>query len=137
MNKYLFLLLVFSTTFSQGKKAKSTADKIYTQAELDEKASYDGYIDGNELLHAEINHYYKNPEALEKNGITKCLVVISFTIERNGTISNLKSIRDCGFGSGEEAIRVLKIIKKWKPGKIKNKTVRSSYVIPIRLRNLE
>jgi outer membrane biosynthesis protein TonB len=133
MGQYLFLLLVFSTAFGQGKKATSD-NKIYNQTELDERA---GYSDGNELLHAEINHYYKNPEALEKNGITKCLVVISFTIERNGTISNLKSIKDCGFGSGEEAIRVLKIIKNWKPGKIKNKTVRSSYVIPIRLRNIE
>ncbi len=133
MNSYLFFLLVFSATFSQSKKA--TADnKIYNPTELDEKA---GYIDGNELLYAEINHYYKNPEALEKNGITNCFVAISFVIEKNGTISNLKSVRDCGFGSGDEAIRVLKIIKKWKPGKIKNKTVRSSYIIPIHLRNLE
>jgi len=134
MCKCLFLLLVFSTSFSQGNKVKSTDNKIYTSAELDENA---GYLDGTELLYANIYHNYKNPEALKKNKITICFVAISFIIEKNGKISDLKSIRDCGFGSGEEAIRVLKNIKNWKPGKIKNKTVRSTYMITIHLRNLE
>jgi protein TonB len=133
MNKYLFLLLVFSTAFCQGKKT-TTDIKVYPSAELEEKA---GYIYGNDILYNEIYHNYKNPKTLEKNKITICFVAISFIIEKNGTISNLKSIRDCGFGSAEEAIRVLKTFKKWKPGKIKNKTVRSYYVIPIHLRNLE
>lgn len=133
MTKYLLLFLVFSTAFGQGKKT-TTDNKVYNTNELDEKG---GYIDGTELLYAEIYHHYKNPDALEKNSITNCFVVISFIIEKNGTISNLKSIRDCGFGSGDEGIRVLKIIKKWNPGKIKNKAVRSSYAVPIHLRNLE
>lgn len=134
MNKFIFLLLVFSTTFGQNKKENTNKDKIYNQNELDENADY---IKGTELLYAEIYRNYKNPKALEKNNITTCFIAISFTIEKNGTISNLKSIRDCGFGSGEEAIRVIKNIKGWKAGKIKNKAVRSSYTIPIHLRNLE
>ncbi|MEO5775409.1 MAG: energy transducer TonB [Flavobacterium sp.] len=134
MNKYLLLLLVFSVAFSQNKKVSSSENKIYSQSELDEKANYP---EGTELLYAYINHYYKNPEELGKNNITACFVVISFTIEKDGTSSNVKTIKSCGFGSDEEAIRVIRTIKRWKPGKIKNKTVRSSYLIPIHLRNLE
>ena len=126
--------MLFSVTFGQNKKEVTKEEKIYNQNELDETAHY---IDGKDLLYAKIYRNYKNPTALEKNDITRCSIAISFTIEKNGKISNLKSIRDCGLGSGEEAIRVLKSIKGWKPGRIKNKAVRSSYIISIHLRNLE
>jgi hypothetical protein len=82
---------VFSTSFSQGNKVKSTDNKIYTSAELDENA---GYLDGTELLYANIYHNYKNPEALKKNKITICFVAISFIIEKNGKISDLNGINN-------------------------------------------
>lgn len=51
-------------------------------------------------------------EAIEKNGELK----ISFIIDRNGSLVNIKSIQDFDFHIKEEVIRILKNSKKWKPG---------------------
>jgi hypothetical protein len=40
-----------------------------------------------------------------------------------------------GFGTGEEAIRVLKLSPKWIPGKDKDKPVRVQYSLPITLQS--
>jgi hypothetical protein len=134
MHKYLILLLVFSTAFSQGKKVSTADNKIYSQFQVDKIARYS---EGSNVLYSKIYRNYKNPKKLKKEGITICFVAITLVVEKDGTISNLKIIKDCGYGTGEEAIRVLKTLKKWNPGTIKNKAVRSILSIPIHLRNLE
>ncbi|QEK51646.1 energy transducer TonB [Pedobacter aquae] len=58
-------------------------------------------------------------------------VTVSFVVERNGEITNIKVLRGIGAGCDEEAIRVIKKSPLWKPGKQNGKTVRVSYVIPI------
>jgi periplasmic protein TonB len=48
-------------------------------------------------------------------------------------LSDIKVLRDIGFGTGQELIRVLKLSPKWKPGKQNNKQVRALYslVVPV------
>lgn len=59
-------------------------------------------------------------------------IYISFIIEKDGTMSSYKIIRDPGYGLGDEAIRVLKSIKeKWVPGTINGLPVRCSYNFPM------
>lgn len=48
-------------------------------------------------------------------------------------MDNLKVEQDLGYGTGEEAIRVLKRAKKWSPGIMRGVPVRVQYSIPIRL----
>lgn len=61
-------------------------------------------------------------------------VYVSFIIEKDGTMSNIKVLRDPGYGMGKEAVRVLKSIKtKWKPGKKAGKEVRTAFNLPITL----
>ncbi|TRX21148.1 energy transducer TonB [Flavobacterium franklandianum] len=40
---------------------------------------------------------------------------MSFIIEKDASISEIKVLRDSGYGTGEEAIRVLKLSPNWKP----------------------
>jgi protein TonB len=55
-------------------------------------------------------------------------------IEENGTMSNIKVVRDPGYGLGNEAIRVLKSLKtKWSPGMIAGQAVRTFYNLPIKV----
>jgi len=54
-------------------------------------------------------------------------------VERDGALSSFKILRDLGYGTGEEAINLLKKSPKWKPGLIKGEPVRVSYSLPIRL----
>lgn len=59
-------------------------------------------------------------------------VYVSFDIEKNGKVSNVKVIRDkSGIGLGEEAVRVLQKMHKWSPGELDGKLVRCSYNLPL------
>ncbi|MEN2399658.1 energy transducer TonB [Flavobacterium sp. MC2016-06] len=59
-------------------------------------------------------------------------VYVSFVVEKDGSLNNIIIQRDFGYGSGKEAIRVLKMSPKWVSGKINNHNVRSVYNMPIR-----
>ncbi|MBB6109264.1 energy transducer TonB [Mucilaginibacter lappiensis] len=58
-------------------------------------------------------------------------VIMSFVIEKDGSLSNIKVERGAGYGFDEEALRVLKLAKAWKPGIQNNQPVRVRYTIPI------
>lgn len=58
-------------------------------------------------------------------------VLLSFIIEKDGSLSNIKIERGAGYGFDEEALRVLKLAKAWKPGIQNNQPVRVRYNIPI------
>lgn len=62
-------------------------------------------------------------------------VLVSFVVEPDGTLSNIKATRDPGYGMGAEAVRVLKSLKaKWKPGMKSGKAVRTAYSLPITIK---
>ena len=65
-----------------------------------------------------------------ENGI-QGRVFVTFVVERDGSISNVKVRRGIGFGCDEEAIRVIQSMPKWKPARQRGETVRCSYTIPI------
>ncbi|OXB18453.1 energy transducer TonB [Flavobacterium reichenbachii] len=64
-------------------------------------------------------------------------VIISFIIEKDGSLSTFKIKKDFGFGTGMEAIRVLKRSPKWIPGKLNDRIVRSSYMLPISIKKIK
>ncbi|WMN10803.1 M56 family metallopeptidase [Marivirga salinae] len=69
-------------------------------------------------------------EAINKG--VEGVVYIKFVIERDGSLSNVKSVKGIGAGCDELAVEVLKNYGNWIPGKHNGKTVRSTRVIPIR-----
>ncbi|TSD66538.1 energy transducer TonB [Inquilinus sp. KBS0705] len=58
-------------------------------------------------------------------------VLISFVIEKDGRLSDLTVINKAGYGMDEEALRVLKLAKPWKPGMQNGQPVRVRYTIPM------
>lgn len=60
-------------------------------------------------------------------------VMISFVVEKSGTLNDLVVESDKGFGTGEAAIEMLKKGEKWKPGIFNGIPVRTKYALPIRL----
>ncbi|MFI5159169.1 MAG: energy transducer TonB [Sphingobacteriales bacterium] len=58
-------------------------------------------------------------------------VVITLTVEKDGSLSDIKAIKDVGYGSAEEAIKVLKTSPKWQPGYQNGRPVRVRYTLPI------
>lgn len=59
-------------------------------------------------------------------------VFVSFVVERDGSLTDIKVDRKLGYGTDEEALRVLKLSKRWNPGIQNGRTVRVKYNIPIK-----
>lgn len=60
------------------------------------------------------------------------VVIVNFTVEKDGSLSNIKTDKKLGFGIDEEAIRVLKLTKKWYPATQNGKAVSVAYSMPIK-----
>jgi hypothetical protein len=75
--------------------------------------------------------YNYPPDAREHNASGK--VIIGFIVEKDGSLSGFNIIRDLGYGTGEEAIRLLKLSPKWTPGVQNGMKVRVDYIQPIAL----
>ncbi|WP_316795657.1 TonB family protein [Pedobacter agri] len=58
-------------------------------------------------------------------------VFVSFVVEKDGSITDVKVLRGIGFGCDEEAMKVIKKSPLWKPGKNKGTPVRVRYNMPI------
>ncbi|HTG67178.1 MAG TPA: energy transducer TonB, partial [Flavobacterium sp.] len=56
---------------------------------------------------------------------------VSFVVEKDGSLTDIKVLRDIGYGTGKEAIRVLQKSPKWNPGIQNGKPVRVQYSLPI------
>ncbi|TXI79710.1 MAG: energy transducer TonB [Flavobacteriales bacterium] len=91
------------------------------------------YPGGQQAMFAFISKELKYPEEAIDNGI-EGTVVISFVVERDGSIGEAKVLRGLGGGCSEEALRVVKSMPLWKPGMQGGKLVRTSYNLPIRFK---
>ena len=72
----------------------------------------------------------KYPAAAREAGI-QGKVIIQFIIEKDGSVSEIKTLRDIGGGAAEEAVRVMESSPKWVPGKQRGKNVRVQYTLPV------
>ncbi len=70
------------------------------------------------------------PGMAAENGI-QGKVILSFIIEKNGNLSQIKVIRGIGSGCDQEAVRVLSRSPQWDPGIQNNQPVRVAYTLPI------
>lgn len=70
------------------------------------------------------------PEEAVENEVNGT-VQVKFTIEIDGSLTNIVIIKKLGYGCDEEVIRVLKRMPKWMPAKLKGKYVRSYYTMPV------
>ncbi|MEO8534574.1 MAG: energy transducer TonB [Flavobacterium sp.] len=147
MKKFLILILIccvqntFSQTIQKGDPNSSTIappveynpsnaqtviqddNQIYNTTGLEVKPEFPGGIG---VLNSFLKQNYKKTQEAQKGKI-----YATFIIEKDGSLSDIKILRDLGNGSGAEAIRVLKLAPKWTPGKQNNKIVRVLYSIPI------
>jgi len=79
-----------------------------------------------------IGQNYKYPKAAVDAKV-EGRVLISFVVERDGSLTEIKILKDLGYGTGEEAVRMLKGSPKWNPGIRKGEPVRVQFTLPIQL----
>ncbi|MBA4304723.1 MAG: energy transducer TonB [Sphingobacteriaceae bacterium] len=73
----------------------------------------------------------KYPPLARENGL-QGIVVVTFVVDEKGNINNVQVLRGIGGGCDEEAIRVVKSMPAWKPGKQRGMPVRVQYNLPFR-----
>lgn len=61
-------------------------------------------------------------------------VIVQFVVEKDGSIANPKVVRSIHPALDGEAIRVISIMPKWKPGMQKGKSVNVQYTVPVTFR---
>ena len=94
---------------------------------VEEMPSYPG---GEKALLEYVAKNIKYPQIARETGI-QGRVFVGFVVEPDGSVSNVKILRGIGGGCDEEAMRVIKSLAKWKPGKQRGKAVRVSYQLPV------
>ena len=101
------------------------ATKVFDVVE--EMPSFPG---GNAALMSYLNSNTKYPVVAQENGV-QGRVIISFVVERDGSISDVKVARSVDPSLDREAQRVVKSMPRWTPGKQNGQTVRVKYTVPV------
>ncbi len=70
------------------------------------------------------------PQIAQENGISG-RVVLSFVVERDGTLTNIQVLQSPDRSLGDEATRVVSSSPKWEPGMQRNQPVRVKYTLPV------
>lgn len=104
----------------------SEDNSVYSSEKLSTQPEFPG---GMGAFYKQVNTNFNIPE-MNQDLIAK--IHVGFVVEKDGTLSDIKVLRDPGHGLGDEAVRVLKSIKdKWQPGTVDGKPIRASYTLPI------
>jgi len=109
----------------QDVKKEQQQENIFTVVEVDAE-----YVGGEKARVAFLSKNIKYPEEARKNGI-QGRVHVTFVVEKDGSITNVRIAKGIGYGCDEEAVRVIKLMPNWIPGKQRGEPVRVQFNLPI------
>ena len=136
MKKTLLLLValmlggvLWAQTDGKGVSAavKDDDTEIFTVVEQDPV-----FPGGMDALYRWIGSNYKWPIEARDCDATGT-VFVTFVIEKDGSVSNIRLLRDIGCGHGQAVVEMLKHMPKWKPGKQQGKKVRVQFNLPVKI----
>lgn len=110
------------------------ADAVGVEVRKEETFTYveqsPQYAGGNEAMAAFLRKNLKYPRPASQAGV-QGKVFVQFTVGSDGKIENATALKGIGFGCDEEAVRVVKMMKDWMPGKQAGVPVRVRFTLPI------
>ena len=121
----LIMIFAFSLNVNAQEKKSDNSDVVFTVVE--NEAEFPGGVEAMNRFMAENIKY----PTLAKQKNIEGKVIISFIVEKNGTLSDIRTIKDIGEGCGDEGVRIVKLMPKWKPAKQKGQPVRQQFLLPI------
>lgn len=127
MKKLLPILLLFMCwPYNRvlAQSAENPTEVVYGSGDIDQVPAFPG---GESAFDKFFFKSFKMPEQPKKAGE----IVLQFTVEKDGSVSEITSIRDFGYAAAQEAIRVLQTGPKWLPGKLNGQPVRCKHRLTI------
>lgn len=106
---------------------ESSSDQIFQSVEVQPQPP-----GGLKEFMAWVGKNYDYPQAAIEAGVNG-QVQVSFVVERDGSLTDIKVVRDLKYGTGEAAVKLLNKAPKWSPGVQNGRPVRVAYTLPIRL----
>ena len=120
-----------STGTGNDGDGESKGNGINTTNELDKLPLYPG---GMKRFYEYVVNNFNRPE-IEEDGEVTLSVIMSFVIEKDGSLTDIKAVRSTDYKLEKEAIRLLKASKvKWSPGIKDGKPVRTLFMLPIKVK---
>ena len=122
-NIVIILFFISQISFSQ-EQIEPIEDPVFELKEVTIEPSFPG---GNDGFYQFIGVNFKQPEVPQLIG----KVFVSFIVEKDGTLTDIRVIKDVGFGAGAEAERVMQLSPRWRPGVKEGKPVRVLNIVAI------
>ena len=110
------------------EKTKEDENKVFLRVEQMPEFGEGGATAQNVMKFIQKNVEY--PTIARENNI-QGTVPLKFVIERDGRVGEVIVLKDPGGGLADEAVRVIKKMPKWKPGKQQGKEVRVWFTVPV------
>ena len=110
---------------AQTHKDTTTDDKVYEMCE--QMPTYKG---GEEAMMRFLSQVTRYPQRAQEFGIQGC-VVVGFIVEKDGSLSDFKFIQRVDPELDDEALKTVKAMPKWNPGKHNGKNVRVRHSVPV------
>jgi protein TonB len=120
-------IVIDQPTGNADKDAEIIDNNVYSSAGIEVQPEFPGGAAGFSKY---VQRNYRTPEVEQD---LKGRVFVEFVVEKDGSLTDIKVVRDLGFGTGQEAVRMLRNAPKWKPGVQNGKTIRVRYSLPIML----
>lgn len=119
------------------KTSASRGDESNNVLGRNNSATEKNCVDVNEVMasfNGNINQYLtskvKYPQVAQEQGV-QGQVVVSFVVERDGSISNIKVVKSVDPALDEEAVRVISSMPKWNPSTKNGQHVRTNFLLPV------
>lgn len=122
--------IVINAPVGEGPKQAAVVEdnKAYDYVSIEKPPQYPG---GLEAFRTYLSQTIKYPPMANDAGI-QGTVYVNFTVEKDGTLTDVRVDRKVGSGLDEEAMRVVRASKRWVPGIQNGKTVRVKYNVPVK-----
>jgi TonB family protein len=122
----------YKEKYVKGKLVYGQSRKQGIEYTYNEPETMPNYPTGLANFYKFIGSKYRYPSEASKRGVSG-RVLITFVVEKDGSLVDFKVIKDLGYGTGEQAIAVLKKSSKWHPGKQHGVPVRVQFTLPLML----
>ena len=117
----------YKQTVDSADQSVQDGEKAPVLVKVDKMPQFQGGPNG---LNQYLQWNVKYPIEAQKKGI-EGLVFINFVVEKDGRVNLVKLVRSVDYFLDREALRVVKAMPKWIPGKLNGEVVRVSFTMPI------
>lgn len=130
MKRIIFVVFAIMVTLSINAQSEAThvEEKVYDVVE--EMPQFPG---GPSALFEYLFNNLQYPVVAEENGV-QGRVIVTFIVEKDGSISNAKVVKAVDPSLDKEAIRLVESMPNWIPGKQNGEPVRVKYTVPVTFR---